>query len=107
MRLFKIDTPEDRTAGEIFAAHCASYVMGIENDLGSRSISIGDSTGAPIGLYTPAQLTGLGGALHITDARFVCDLADLIEKITEAADRCTFYDACHSVYDLTLERHIK
>ena len=107
MRLFKIDTPEDRTAGEIFAAHCASYVMRIEHELGSRSISIGDSTGATIGLYTPAQLTVLGGALHITGARFVCDLADLIEKIAEAADRCVFYDACHSVYDLTLERHIK
>lgn len=107
MRLFKIDNPEDRTAGEIFAAHCASYVSGIERELGSRSISIGDSTGAPIGLYTPAQLTALGGALHVSGARFMCDLADLIEKITEAADRCVFYDACHSVYDLTLERHIK
>ena len=30
MKLFKIDNPEDRTAGEIFAAHCASYVFGIE-----------------------------------------------------------------------------
>ena len=107
MRLFKIDNPEDRTAGEIFAAHCASYVMGIEHELGSRSISIGDSTGAPIGLYTPAQLTALGGTLHVSGARFMCDLADLIEKIMEAADRCVFYDACHSVYDLTLERHIK
>ena len=107
MRLFKIDNPEDRTPGEIFAAHCASYVMGIEHELGSRSISIGDSAGAPIGLYTPAQLTSLGGALHVSGARFMCDLADLIEKITEAADRCVFYDACHSVYDLTLERHIK
>ena len=107
MRLFKIDNPEDRTAGEIFAAHCTSYVMGIEHELGSRSISIGDAEGTPIGLYTPAQLTGLGGATHVSGARFMCDLADLIEKITEAADRCTFYDACHSVYDLTLERHIK
>lgn len=107
MRLFKIDTPEDRTAGEIFAAHCASYVFGIEHELGSRSISIGDAEGTPIGLYTPAQLTSLGGALHVSGARFMCDLADLIEKITEAADRCVFYDACHSVYDLTLERHIK
>lgn len=107
MRLFKIDTPEDRTAGEIFAAHCASYVMGIEHELGSRSISIGDSTGAPIGLYMPAQLTGLGCAKHVSGARFMCDLADLIEKITEAADRRVFYDACHSVYDLTLERYIK
>lgn len=107
MRLFKIDNPEDRTAGEIFAAHCASYVFGIEHELGSRSISIGDSAGAPIGLYTPAQLTSLGGAKHVSGARFMCDLADLIEKITEAADRCAFYDACHSVYDLTLERHIK
>lgn len=107
MRMFKIDNPEDRTAGEIFAAHCTSYVMGIERELGSRSISIGDSAGAPIGLYTPAQLTALGGALHVSGARFMCDLADLIEKITAAADRCAFYDACHSVYDLTLERHIK
>lgn len=107
MRLFKIDNPEDRTAGEIFAAHCASYVFGIEHELGSRSISIGDAEGTPIGLYTPAQLTALGGALHVSGARFMCDLADLIEKITEAADRCVFYDACHSVYDLTLERHIK
>lgn len=107
MRLFKIDNPEDRTAGEIFAAHCASYVFGIEHELGSRSISIGDAEGTPIGIYTPAQLTALGGALHVSGARFMCDLADLIEKITEAADRCVFYDACHSVYDLTLERHIK
>lgn len=107
MRLFKIDTPEDRTAGEIFAAHCASYVFGIERELGSRSISIGDAEGTPIGLYTPAQLTALGGALHVSGARFMCDLADLIEKITEAAGRRVFYDACHSVYDLTLERHIK
>lgn len=107
MRLFKIDNPEDRTAGEIFAAHCASYVIGIEHELGSRSISIGDSTGAPIGLYTPAQLTALGGTKHVSGARFMCDLADLIEKIVAAADRCVFYDACRSVYDLTLERPIK
>lgn len=107
MRLFKIDNPEDRTAGEIFAAHCASYVIGIERELGSRSISIGDSTGAPIGLYTPAQLTALGGTKHVSGARFMCDLADLIEKIVAAADRCVFYDACRSVYDLTLERPIK
>lgn len=107
MRLFKIDNPEDRTAGEIFAAHCASYVIGIEHELGSRRISIGDSTGAPIGLYTPAQLTDLGGTKHVSGARFMCDLADLIEKIVAAADRCVFYDACRSVYDLTLERPIK
>lgn len=107
MRLFKVDNPEDRTAGEIFAAHCISYVMGIEHELGSRSISIGDAEGTPIGLYTPAQLTSLGGAAHVSGARFMCDLADLIEKITEAAARRAFYDACHSVYDLTLERHIK
>lgn len=107
MRLFKIDNPEDRTAGEIFAAHCASYVIGIEHELGSRRISIGDSTGAPIGLYTPAQLTALGGTKHVSGARFMCDLADLIEKIVAAADRCVFYDACRSVYDLTLERPIK
>ena len=90
MRLFKIDNPEDRTAGEIFAAHCASYVISIERELGSRSISIGDSAGAPIGLYTPAQLTALGGAKHVSGARFMCDLADLIEKIVAAADRCVF-----------------
>ena len=107
MRLFKIDNPEDRTPGEIFAAHCASYVFGIKHELGSRSISIGDSAGAPIGLYTPAQLTSLGGAKHVSGARFMCDLADLIEKIVAAADRCVFYDACRSVYDLTLERCIK
>lgn len=107
MSLFKVDNPEDRTAGEIFAAHCASYVFGIEHELGSRSISIGDAAGAPIGLYTPAQLTALGDALHVSGARFMCDLTDLIEKIMEAADRCVFYDACHSVYDLTLERYIK
>ena len=104
---FKTDRPQDRTAGEIFAAHCASYVFGIERELGSRSISIGDSAGAPIGLYTPAQLTGLGGAKHVSGARFMCDLADLVERICEAGDQCVYYDACHSVYDLTLERYIK
>lgn len=104
---FKMDRPQDRTAGEIFAAHCASYVFGLERDIGSRHISIGDSAGAPIGLYSPAQLTSLGGALHVTGARFMCDLAELIERITEAGDRCVYYDACHSVYDLTLERYIK
>lgn len=107
MRLFKIGTPEDRTAGEIFAAHCASYVLNIQRELGTRSISIGDSAGAPIGLYTPAQLTGLGGAVRVSGARFMCDLADLIHRIQSAADRGILYDACHSVYDLTLERNIK
>ena len=105
MGLFKIDNPEDRTPGEIFAAHCASYVIGIEHELGSRSISIGDSAGAPIGLYTPAQLTAAGGALHVTGARFMCDLADLTERISAAGE--DYYDACHCVYDLTLERYIK
>lgn len=104
---FKTDRPQDRTAGEIFAAHCASYVFNIKHDVGSRHISLGDSAGAPIGLYSPAQLTALGGALHVTGARFMCDLADLVERIYEAGDRCVYYDACHSVYDLTLERYIK
>lgn len=104
---FKTDRPQDRTAGEIFAAHCASYVFNIEHEVGPRHISLGDSAGAPIGLYSPAQLTALGGALHVTGARFMCDLADLVERICAAGDRCVFYDACHSVYDLTLERYIK
>ena len=104
---FKTDRPQDRTAGEVFAAHCASYVFSIERELGSRHISLGDSAGQPIGLYSPAQLTALGGALHVTGARFMCDLADLAERICAAADRCVYYDACHSVYDLTLERYIK
>lgn len=105
MRLFKVDNPQDRTAGEIFAAHCASYVLNLARDIGARRISIGDSTGAPIGLYSPAQLTAAGGALHITGARFMCDLAELIERISAAGE--TYYDACHCVYDLTLERYIK
>lgn len=104
---FKTDRPQDRTAGEVFAAHCASYVFSIERELGSRHISLGDSAGQPIGLYSPAQLTSLGGALHVTGARFMCDLADLVERICAAGDRCVYYDACHSVYDLTLERYIK
>lgn len=54
---FKTDRPQDRTAGEVFAAHCASYVFNIEHEVGSRHISLGDSAGAPIGLYSPAQLT--------------------------------------------------
>ena len=103
--MFKIDRPQDRTAGEVFAAHCASYVFNIERALGSRHISLGDSAGAPIGLYTPAQLTGLGGALHVSGARFMCDLADLLERVS--ADGEYYYDACHCVYDLTLERYIK
>lgn len=105
--MFKINKPWDRTAGEIFAAHCASYVFSIERELGSRHISLGDSAGQPIGLYSPAQLTALGGALHVTGARFMCDLADLVERICAAGDQCVYYDACHSVYDLTLERYIK
>ena len=104
---FKMDRPQDRTAGEVFAAHCASYVFGLERELGSRCVSLGDFAGQPIGLYSPAQLTALGGALHVTGARFMCDLAELIERIAEAGDRCVYYDACHSVYDLTLERYIK
>lgn len=104
---FKTDRPQDRTAGEVFAAHCASYVFNIERELGARYISLGDSAGAPIGLYSPAQLTALGDVLHVTGARFMCDLADLVERICDARDRCVYYDACHSVYDLTLERYIK
>lgn len=104
---FKTDRPQDRTAGEVFAAHCASYVFSIERELGSRHVSLGDSAGQPIGLYSPAQLTSLGGALHVTGARFMCDLAELVDRIAEAGDRCVYYDACHSVYDLTLERYIK
>lgn len=107
MRLFKVDCPQDRTAGEIFAAHCASYVFNLPRDIGARHVSLGDSAGQPIGLYSPAQLTALGGALHVTGARFMCDLADLVERICAAGDRCVYYDACHSVYDLTLERYIK
>lgn len=103
--MFKINKPWDRTAGEIFAAHCASYIFNIERELGARHISFGDSAGAPIGLYSPAQLTGLGGALHVPGARFMCDLADLTERISDAGE--DYYDACHSVYDLTLERYIK
>lgn len=103
--MFKISRPWDRTAGEIFAAHCASYVLNIPRDIGARRISIGDSAGAPIGLYSPAQLTAAGGALHVTGARFMCDLADLTERISAAGE--DYYDACHCVYDLTLERYIK
>lgn len=103
--MFKINRPWDRTAGEIFAAHCASYVLNLPRAVGARRISIGDSAGAPIGLYSPAQLTGLGGALHVTGARFMCDLADLTERISAAGE--DYYDACHCVYDLTLERYIK
>lgn len=107
MGLFKIDAPEARTAGEIFAAHCASYINRIEHELGPRTISLGASDGAPIGLYTPAQLTSLGGALHITGARFMCDLAELLDRTEKMAARGVIYDACHSVYDLTLERTVK
>lgn len=103
--MFKINRPWDRTAGEIFAAHCASYVLNLPRAIGVRHISIGDSAGAPIGLYSPAQLTAAGGALHVTGARFMCDLADLTERISAAGE--DHYDACHCVYDLTLERYIK
>lgn len=103
--MFKINRPWDRTAGEIFAAHCASYVLNLQRDIGARHISIGDSAGAPIGLYSPAQLTAAGGALHVTGAQFMCDLADLTERISAAGE--DHYDACHCVYDLTLERYIK
>lgn len=107
MARFKIDRPEDRTAGEIFAAHCASYVFNIERDLGYRYISIGAADGTPIALYSPAQLTAAGGTQHVPGARFICDLAELVERICAAGDRCVYYDACHSVYDLALERYIK
>lgn len=103
--MFKINRPWDRTVGEIFAAHCASYVLNLPRAVGARRISIGDSAGAPIGLYSPAQLTAAGGALHVTGARFMCDLADLTERISAAGE--DYYDACHCVYDLTLERYIK
>lgn len=103
--MFKINCPWDRTAGEIFAAHCASYVLNLPRAIGARHVSIGDSAGAPIGLYSPAQLTAAGGALHVTGARFMCDLADLAERISAAGD--DYYDACHCVYDLTLERYVK
>lgn len=103
--MFKISRPWARTAGEIFAAHCASYVLNLPRAIGARHISIGDSAGAPIGLYSPARLTAAGGALHVTGARFMCDLADLTERISAAGE--DYYDACHCVYDLTLERYIK
>lgn len=103
--MFKINRPWDRTAGEIFAAHCASYVLNLPRAVGARHISIGDSAGAPIGLYSPEQLTAAGGALHVTGARFMCDLADLTERVSAAG--YDYYDACHCVYDLTLERYIK
>lgn len=103
--MFKINRPWDRTAGEIFAAHCASYVLNLPRAVGARRVSLGDSAGAPIGLYSPAQLTGLGGATHVTGARFMCDLAGLTERISAAGE--DYYDACHCVYDLTLERFIK
>lgn len=103
--MFKIARPWDRTAGEIFAAHCASYVLNLPRAVGARHVSIGDSAGAPIGLYSPAQLTAAGGVLHVAGARFMCDLADLIERISAAGE--DYYDACHCVYDLTLERYIK
>ena len=106
MRLFKVGRPQDRTAGEIFAAHCASYVLNMRrNTIGPRYISLGDSAGAPIGLSSPAQLTAAGGALHVTGARFMCDLSDLAERISVSGE--DYYDACHCVYDLTLERCIK
>lgn len=103
--MFKINRPWDRTAGEIFAAHCVSYVLNLPRAVGARRISIGDSAGAPIGLYSPAQLTAAGGALHVAGARFMCDLADLTERISASGE--DYYDACRCVYDLTLERYIK
>lgn len=37
--MFKINKPWDRTAGEIFAAHCVSYIHNLERELGHRHIS--------------------------------------------------------------------
>ena len=38
---FKVKHPQDRTGGEIFAAHCVSYIHHLERELGHRHISIG------------------------------------------------------------------
>lgn len=104
--MFKIDKPWDRTAGEIFAAHCVSYIHHLERELGHRYISVGDGDGTPIALYSPAQLTAYGGAQHVPGARFVCDLRYLAENLPPSGES-GFFDACTSIYDLTLERYIK
>lgn len=106
MSLFKVNNPQDRTAGEIFAAHCVSYVHHLERELGHRYISIGASDGTPIALYSPAQLTAAGGAQHVPGARFVCDLRYLAEHLPAVGQPAVF-DAGTAIYDLTLERYIK
>lgn len=100
MDLFKVNNPQDRTGGEIFAAHCVSYIHHLERELGHRYISIGAADGTPIALYSPAQLTAAGGA------RFVCDLRYLAENLP-APGQGGYFDACTAIYDLTLERYIK
>lgn len=97
--------PEDRTAGEVFAAHCASYVLGAERGVGHRHVSYGDRFGDPIGLYSPAQLTSAGRPP--AGARFMCDLAVLAGHVADAQAAHTYHDACTDVYDLLLERNIK
>lgn len=104
--MFKINKPWDRTAGEIFAAHCVSYIHHLERNLGHRHISIGAADGTPIALYSPAQLTAAGGAQHVPGARFVCDLRYLAENLPPVG-QSGFFDACTAIYDLTLERYIK
>ena len=106
MGLFKVNNPQDRTGGEIFAAHCVSYIHHLERELGHRYISIGAADGTPIALYSPAQLTAAGGAQHVPGARFVCDLRYLAENLPPVG-QSGFFDACTAIYDLTLERHIK
>lgn len=106
MDLFKVDNPQDRTGGEIFAAHCVSYINHLERELGHRHISIGAADGTPIALYSPAQLTAAGGAQHVPGARFVCDLRYLAEHLL-APGQGGYFDACTDIYDLTLERYIK
>ena len=108
MDLFKTNHPEDRTGGEIFAAHCVSYIHHLERELGHRYISIGAADGTPIALYSPAQLTAAGGAQHVPGARFVCDLRYLAEHPpVPAVGQGGYFDACTAIYDLTLERYIK
>ena len=104
--MFNINKPWDRTAGEIFAAHCVSYVHHLERELGHRYISIGAADGTPIALYSPAQLTAVSGAQHVPGARFVCDLRYLAEHLPAPGQPAVF-DACTAIYDLTLERYIK
>ena len=106
MSLFKVNNPQDRTGGEIFAAHCVSYIHHLERELGHRHISIGSADGTPIALYSPAQLTASGGAQHVPGARFVCDLRYLAENLPPSGAP-GFFDACTAIYDLTLERYIK